>query len=80
MSNTPHELAEEFPGHIALMHDLKVKDRHFSRISDLYHDLNRTIHRVETNVEPRSDFELEDLKKQRLALKDEIAGYLTETA
>ncbi|MBL4766866.1 MAG: YdcH family protein [Rhodobacteraceae bacterium] len=28
---------------------------HFARLRDQYHQLNRTIHRTETNVEPIED-------------------------
>ncbi len=76
MSHTPHELAEEFPDHHDKLHELKTGNNHFAKLADDYHDLNRTIHRIETDVEPASDARLEDLKKQRLALKDEIATLL----
>ncbi|MCC2100223.1 MAG: DUF465 domain-containing protein, partial [Hyphomicrobiales bacterium] len=49
---------------------------HFARIADRYNELNRTLHRMDTNVEPADNFTIESLKKERLKLKDEIAGYL----
>ncbi len=52
MSNTPHELAQEFPEHAAKMHALKTSDSHFARLFDEYHEVNRAIHRAETDVEP----------------------------
>lgn len=76
MSHTPHELAEEFPEHVEKMHALKQSDAHFAKLSDAYHDINRAIHRAETNVEPTDDFHMEDMRKQRLKLKDEIYGML----
>jgi hypothetical protein len=76
MSHVPHELAEEFPDKVEKIRDLRASDGHFLRITDRYHELNRTIHRGETDVEPMDDFHLEDLKKERLALLDEISGYL----
>lgn len=80
MSHTPHELHEEFPDHTDKIHSLKESDAHFRRLFDEYHELNREIHRGETDVEPMDDFHLEELKKKRLALLDEIAGYLREDA
>lgn len=74
--NTPHELDEEFPAAKAKIHDLKTSDRHFAKLAEAYHEVNRTIHRMETDVEPTSDETLEGLKKKRLALKDEIAALL----
>lgn len=76
MTHTPHELHEEFPEHTALLHELKIGNHHFARLADEYHMLNRTIHRAETDIEPMDDSHLGELKKRRLALKDEIAGML----
>lgn len=72
MSHTPHELAEEFPADVEILHQLKLNNAHFNNIADQYHELNREIHRIETDVEPASDFTLEDMKKKRLLLKDEV--------
>ena len=76
MSNVPHELAEEFPEHVAKIHELKTGNAHFAKLFDEYHDLNRAVHRAETNIEPTDDFHLEEMRKQRLKLKDEIYGML----
>lgn len=76
MSNTPHELAEEFPEFVEKMHELKVSNAHFAKLADEYHNLNRQIHRAETNVEPMEQLAEEQLRKQRGALKDEIYGLL----
>ena len=75
MSHVPNGLHHEYPEYVHLIQDLKSKDAHFHKLMSLYDDLNHDIHRVETNIEPRSDFELEGMKKQRLALRDEISGY-----
>lgn len=76
MSHVPHELHEEFPEAAEALHRLKLEDAHFARLAEAYHALNREIHRIESDVEPASDARAEDLKKQRLKLKDEIAGIL----
>jgi len=78
MSNTPHELAEEFPAEVAKMHALKAADAHFARLFDEYHEVNGAIHRAETNVEPLAEEYETELRKKRLALKDEIAAKLRE--
>ncbi len=77
MSHTPHELHEEFPELVERMHDLKVSDAHFAKLFDEYHDINRAVHRAETNVEPVDNMTETDLRKQRAALKDEIYRYLS---
>ncbi|TDT74131.1 hypothetical protein BDE40_2918 [Litoreibacter halocynthiae] len=76
MSHTPHELAEEFPDKIAQMHDLKESDAHFRKLFDEYHEVNRAVHRAETNVEPTDEAHETILRKQRMALKDQIAAML----
>ncbi|MGV8939580.1 MAG: YdcH family protein [Allorhizobium sp.] len=78
MSNTPHELAEEFPEYVEKMHALKTTDAHFAKLFEEYHDVNRAVHRAETNVEPVGDAYMETMRKQRLVLKDEIYGMLTK--
>lgn len=75
MSHTPHELHEEFPHAAAALTALKA-DPHFARLAAAYHALNRAVHRMETNLEAVADDVLEEAKKQRLALKDQIAGIL----
>jgi len=72
MTHVPHELADEFPEHQEQLHDLKVSNAHFGRLADRYHTINREIHRIEAGIENVSDEHAENLKKQRLALKDEI--------
>ena len=76
MSHVPHELAEEFPDKIQALHDLKVNDAHFVRLSNEYHELNRQIHRIETGIEPTSEMFETELRKKRMVLKDEIASML----
>ncbi len=78
MTHTPHEIAEEFPEHAALIHKLKESDAHFSKIAEAYHDVNREIHRLETRVEAASEEREEELRKKRVALKDEIAALLAK--
>ena len=76
MSNTPHELSAEFPDLADKIHALKTSDAHFAKLADEYHELNRQIHRIETDVEPASDEHQTELRKQRMALKDEIYNML----
>ncbi len=78
MSHTPHELAEEFPDKVTAMSELKQSDAHFAKLADEYHEVNRAVHRAETNVEPIEELAEVDLRKKRSALKDEIWGILAK--
>ena len=78
MAHTPHELAEEFPDKIDAMHQLKSNDAHFARLFDSYHEVNRAVHRAETNVEPTDDLNMAQMRKERMALKDQIVVALRD--
>jgi uncharacterized protein len=76
MSNTPHELAEEFPADAARIHDLKLRDAHFARLVDEYHEVNRAVHRAETRVDAITEQAETALRHQRVKLKDQISRAL----
>lgn len=73
MSEAEHDLVSEFPGARDVLHRLKMDDAHFQLLSHRYHQLSKDIARVETGIEAAGDARLEDMKKRRLALLDEIA-------
>jgi uncharacterized protein YdcH (DUF465 family) len=76
MSHTPHELSEEFPDKVEVIHQLKQNDAHFARLADEYHEINRAIHRAETDLEPTDDLHMAEMRKQRMMLKDQISAAL----
>ena len=78
MSHTPHELSAEFPDDHAVLHELKLNNAHFVTLADRYHEINGEIHRIESEIETPSDVHTETLKKQRLALLDEISGIVSK--
>ncbi|RDI58728.1 YdcH family protein [Microvirga subterranea] len=78
MSNAPNDLAEDFPDKADRIRELKLGNNRFSRLYDEYNELNRTIHRVETRVEPTTEDVEEDLKRRRVRLKDEILAMLAD--
>lgn len=76
MSNTPHELHEEFPAEADRIHALKVSNAHFARLADEYHEINREVHRAESGLAPMDSLAETELRKKRAHLKDEIARLL----
>ncbi|MEC9342891.1 MAG: DUF465 domain-containing protein [Pseudomonadota bacterium] len=78
MTHVPHELHEEFPEYNDKIHQMKTDNAHFQKLFEAYHEVNRAVHRAETDVEPTDDFHLEDMRKKRLALKDELYGMLKD--
>ncbi|TAD74213.1 MAG: DUF465 domain-containing protein [Sphingomonadales bacterium] len=75
-AHTPHELADAFPEDAATLHRLKCTDAHFAGLAERHHQVNREIHRIECEIEAASDERLEQLKRERLHLLDEIAAML----
>jgi uncharacterized protein YdcH (DUF465 family) len=80
MSHTPHELTEEFPHATGQIHALKLANPHFARLIDAYHEINRAVHRAETGIAPVDDFTDQKMRKERMALKDQIAAILSKSA
>ena len=72
MLNEKHDLLHELPEHKEIIRKLKMNNNHFSRLFDEYHNVDQEIHRIEIEVEASSDTYLQDRKKQRLILKDEL--------
>lgn len=78
MSHTPHELAEDFPEYVDTIATLRGKNGHFSKLLDAYHQINRDVHRAETDVEPTSDTHMTEMRRERMVLKDEIYAMLRD--
>ena len=72
MLTEKHDLIHELPEHREAIHDLKMSNQHFARLFEEYHEVDHEIHRIETGVENTSDEYLEQRKKRRLYLKDEL--------
>lgn len=78
--NENHNLIHEFPEHRERIHALKTGNQHFARLFEEYHEIDREIRRIETEVEPAADDYLESLKKRRVHLKDELYAMLQTAA
>ncbi len=77
MTIEKHDLVHEFPEYRERIHELKTSNAHFSQLFDRYHEVEHEVRRIETGVETPSDEYLEDRKKQRLQLKDELFALLS---
>lgn len=74
-----HDLIGELPEYRVQIRELKMNNNHFARLFDEYHDVDHEVHRIEAGVENTSDEYLEERKKVRLSLKDELFKMLKET-
>ncbi|WP_341503859.1 YdcH family protein [Gallaecimonas sp. GXIMD4217] len=72
-----HDLISELPEFREQIHNLKMSNNHFARLFDQYHQVDHEVRRIEEGVQATSDHYLEERKKVRLKLKDELYGMLT---
>ncbi len=72
MLGEKHDLIHELPEYRDRIHELKVGNKHFASRFEQYHELDHEVLRVEEGIENASDEYLNELKKKRLALKDEL--------
>ncbi|TCU61233.1 hypothetical protein EDF58_101546 [Novosphingobium sp. PhB57] len=74
----PHDLASEFPDDLEILRHLKATRGHFAVLADRYDEVNGAIQRVESEVEAASDMRLEELKKERLCLLDQLGRMIRD--
>lgn len=67
-----HALTIEFPEYVDKIAELKQLDADFARMANEYHKLDHQIAGLESRDMPVSDQHFEELKMQRLQLKDQI--------
>jgi uncharacterized protein len=78
MSDHGHDLHSAFPEDSEALQLLKIESPEFRAIASRYHEVARIIHRAEAGLEPVGDVQLEEWKKERLALLDRVAGLVAE--
>ncbi|MCB0882109.1 MAG: YdcH family protein [Thermoleophilia bacterium] len=69
-----------FHEHRDLITRLKNDDLHFRRVFDEHNDLDERITRMDDRIEVASDQEIEQLKRQKLRLKDELYAIIRRHA
>jgi len=61
-----------FPEFRELISELKTSNRYFHKLFDQHNDLDQRIRLIEARLEPGTHEEIEVMKKQKLAIKDEL--------
>jgi uncharacterized protein YdcH (DUF465 family) len=69
-----------FPEFRDLITQLKNHDHHFTRLFDKHNELDQKIKNMEAHIEPASPVEIEILKKEKLALKDQLYTHLRKAS
>jgi uncharacterized protein YdcH (DUF465 family) len=69
-----------FPEYRDLITRLKGQDHHFTRLFDKHNELDQQIKNMEGRIVSASNEEIETLKKEKLALKDQLYTILKKAA
>ena len=69
-----------FPEYRDLITQLKSTDAHFASLIQQHHTLDQRVKRLVSHADPSTPEEIEQLKKEKLHLKDEIYLILKKTA
>ena len=69
-----------FPEYRDLISQLKTEDRRFERLFNEHNTLDEKIIQLEKHATPAGADEIEVMKKQKLALKDEIYQILRKAS
>ena len=77
MQILPHDLDHEFPEFSPVMHQLRLRDPRLGNLFERYDKVNGTIVDIEENEKLFQDGEFEQMKKERLRIKDQIYAILS---
>lgn len=80
MSESYYDFVQEFPEYKARVHELKMSDQHFAKLFLAYQECNDSLHRMVQEIETPSDAVIEEFKKHRLHLKDEMLAMIKRVA
>jgi len=72
MLGEPHDLLHEFPELKGKIEDLRASNPDFAHVMNDYDALDAKVRQLEELGTPVADETIEDLKKERLALKDRL--------
>jgi uncharacterized protein len=73
-----HDLHHDFPEYAARIQHLKTTNAHFANLFKEYDRLDHAVRKLENEGIPTSDAHMEAMKIQRVHLKDELYGYLSQ--
>lgn len=78
MKTPQQNIIEAFPDLADTYHFLKTNDNHFKHILQQYEELDDKINHINNEEQPVEQMHFEELKKQRLLIKDQVHQYLVK--
>lgn len=79
MLGETHDILHEFPNLEETIRNLHHNDPEFAGLMERHDSLDTEIRQLEELNQPIDDFDMEELKKTRALLKDQIYQYLRES-
>jgi len=78
MLGETHDILHEFPNLEETIRDLRHSDTQFAGLVEKHDSLDNEIRNLEELNQPIDDLEMEEMKKTRALLKDQIYQYLRD--
>lgn len=78
MLGETHDILHEFPNLEETIRNLHHNDPNFASLMDQHDSLDSEIRDLEELNQPIDDFQMEEMKKTRALLKDQIYQYLRD--
>jgi uncharacterized protein len=69
-----------FPEYTELISQLKTGDEHFAQLYDRHDELDQQIKNMEAGIVPANSMHIEQLKKEKLQLKDSLYHILRKAS
>ncbi len=76
MLGEKHDLIHEFPEFEAKIEDMRASNEPFAALMDQYDGIDARVRKLEELGTPVADETIEDLKKERLKMKDQLYAML----
>ncbi|WP_428605449.1 YdcH family protein [Sedimenticola sp.] len=80
MLGETHDILHEFPNLEETINTLHDKDPQFASLMEEHDTLDSEIRNLEELNQPIDDFDMEEMKKTRALLKDQIYQYLRQNS
>ncbi len=80
MLSEHHDIVHEFPEHHRMIETLRISDKAFDSLVAKHDFIDDEIRNLEERQQPISDAEIEKMKFERAALKDQIYQVLRAAA
>ncbi len=79
MTEVHHDIHHEFPEHRELIIRLKTSNTHFHKLAEEYAQATHEVEKLERDGHADADTYLEDFKKKRVHLKDQLFHIINES-